>query len=193
MNQLTQSLFGQKTVTGRALLVAGMVSVLALSGCSKDESETYSSESGAGVSAPAPSQPSAADVKQPVQAEPAPQVAEPADAQEIKEAVDERLDAIKQQAEDGAQQQVEEQAAAAVSTAKSGSGIYATCVGCHGGSGEGGVGPKLAGQSKDALVDKLTRYKAGEQIGPMTAMMQPIVSGLSEDDIQAVAEYITTL
>lgn len=192
MTQLKQSLFGQKTFTGRALLVAGMVSVLALAGCSSDESETYSSESGAGVSAPAPSQPSAADVKQPVPTAPAPEKME-SDAQVTEDAVEERLDEIKQEIKQDAQQDVQEQVDAAVSTAKSGSGIYATCVGCHGGSGEGGVGPKLAGQAKDALVDKLTRYKAGEQLGPMTAMMQPIVSGLSEDDIQAVAEYITTL
>ncbi|MBN2647194.1 MAG: c-type cytochrome [Thiotrichales bacterium] len=75
----------------------------------------------------------------------------------------------------------------------SGEKVYATCIGCHGAQGEGGVGPKLAGQVVADVVDKLKRYKAGEQVGPMTGMMAPMATGLSEADMQAVAEYVTKL
>ena len=30
-------------------------------------------------------------------------------------------------------------------------------------------------------------------MGPMTAMMAPMASGLSEDDMKAIADYVTTL
>ncbi|MGC9386638.1 MAG: c-type cytochrome [Hydrogenovibrio sp.] len=79
-----------------------------------------------------------------------------------------------------------------VTASPSGSDLYATCVGCHGANGEGGVGPKLAGQSKDDLVALLQKYKAGEQVGAMSAMMIPNAQQLSDDDIVIVSEYITT-
>ena len=74
--------------------------------------------------------------------------------------------------------------------ADKGAELYGQCVGCHGPSGGGGVGPRLAGQSADALIQKLKDYKAGKQLGPQTAMMAPIAQGLSDADIEAVANYI---
>lgn len=74
--------------------------------------------------------------------------------------------------------------------ADKGAAVYQQCVGCHGPSGGGGVGPRLAGQSADALMKKLHAYKAGKQMGPQTAMMAPIAQGLSDADIEAVANYI---
>lgn len=76
--------------------------------------------------------------------------------------------------------------------ADKGAEIYGQCVGCHGPTGGGGVGPKLAGQSSDALAAKLKDYKAGKQMGPQTAMMAPIAQGLSDEDVEAVANYIAT-
>lgn len=73
-----------------------------------------------------------------------------------------------------------------------GAKVYGQCVGCHGPQGGGGVGPKLAGQSADALKEKLHAYKAGKQVGPQTAMMAPMVQGLSDEEIDAVANYIAT-
>lgn len=74
--------------------------------------------------------------------------------------------------------------------ADKGAEVYGQCVGCHGPRGGGGVGPRLAGQSADALMRKLKDYKAGKQMGPQTAMMAPIAQGLSDADIEAVANYI---
>ncbi len=68
-----------------------------------------------------------------------------------------------------------------------------TCVGCHGANGEGGVGPKLAGQSAKEIAEKLHEYKAGKQRGPMTSMMAPMAQGLSDQDIENIAAYIATL
>lgn len=104
--------------------------------------------------------------------------------------------APQEKAETAMQEMVEAKATEAMADAASGvSGekVYATCVGCHGAAGEGGVGPKLAGQDVASVVDKLQRYKAGEQIGPMTGMMAPMAAGLSDEDMQAVAEYVNTL
>ncbi len=73
-----------------------------------------------------------------------------------------------------------------------GAEIYEQCVGCHGPTGGGGVGPKLQGQAKEALIAKLKAYKAGQQRGPQTALMAPIAQGLSDEDIEKVANYIAT-
>jgi len=83
--------------------------------------------------------------------------------------------------------------AAYAGDAAAGQAAYATCVGCHGANGEGGVGPKLAGQSAAAIKDKLHKYKAGEQVGPMTSMMAPMATGLSDADIENIAAYVATM
>lgn len=70
---------------------------------------------------------------------------------------------------------------------------YAGCIACHGAAGEGGVGPQLAGQDTAAIVDKLTRYKAGETLGSQSALMWSQAAQLSENDIDNLAAYISTL
>ncbi|RUM90405.1 MAG: cytochrome C [Thiomicrospira sp.] len=84
-------------------------------------------------------------------------------------------------------------AANAGGNATAGQSSYSTCVGCHGAAGEGGVGPKLAGQSAADIKAKLHKYKAGEQVGPMTSMMAPMAAGLSDADIENIAAYVATL
>jgi cytochrome c553 len=84
-------------------------------------------------------------------------------------------------------------AAAQAADASAGQASYATCVGCHGMAGEGGVGPQLAGQPAAAIVTKLHKYKNGEQVGPMTAMMAPMAGGLSDADIANIAAYTASL
>ncbi|MDG6778439.1 c-type cytochrome [Thiomicrorhabdus sp. zzn3] len=83
--------------------------------------------------------------------------------------------------------------AAHAGDAAAGQAAYATCAGCHGGAGEGGVGPKLAGQAAADISAKLHKYKAGEQVGPMTSMMAPMAAGLSDADIENIAAYVATL
>lgn len=75
-----------------------------------------------------------------------------------------------------------------------GKAIYdSTCTVCHGPTAQGmAIYPKLAGQSADDLAAKLQTYKAGEQVGAMSAVMFPTAQGLSDEDIQAVTAYIAT-
>lgn len=74
----------------------------------------------------------------------------------------------------------------------SGESLYATCIGCHGATGAGGVGPQLSGKTKEFLVDRIKTYRAGEQVGPMTAMMAPMVSAMTDEEINRVVDYILT-
>jgi cytochrome c553 len=53
---------------------------------------------------------------------------------------------------------------------------YTACAACHGLNGEGGVGPKLQGQTKDAIVSMVTQYKNGETRGAQSALMWGQVS-----------------
>ncbi|MDM7323359.1 MAG: c-type cytochrome [Gammaproteobacteria bacterium] len=81
-------------------------------------------------------------------------------------------------------------AAAAASDAAAGQAKYATCAACHGANGEGsGVFPKLAGLSASDVEGKLKKYRAGEQVGPMTSMMAPNAANLSDADIANLAAH----
>lgn len=74
-----------------------------------------------------------------------------------------------------------------------GKGAYSTCMGCHGAAGEGGVGPKVAGQDAAVLAEKMVKYRAGEQVGPLTAMMAPMAAGLSDADIENLSAYMAQM
>ncbi len=69
---------------------------------------------------------------------------------------------------------------------------YAACGACHGANGGGGVGPQLAGQTAEYIVNRLNQYKAGEKVGSQSNMMWAQAGGLSDTDIQDLAEYVTT-
>jgi len=71
---------------------------------------------------------------------------------------------------------------------------YAACISCHGAGGEGmGIFPKIAGQSADYVAEKLKAYRAGEPVGPNTALMAPMAMGLSDEAIADLAVYVATL
>ena len=80
----------------------------------------------------------------------------------------------------------------ALAPADKGKQLYPVCAACHGGKGEGGIGPALAGQTSDAIASKLIAYKAGETIGAQSALMWGQAAGLSEEDIANLAAYIST-
>ena len=69
--------------------------------------------------------------------------------------------------------------------------IWTTCAACHGAQGQGGIGPKLAGQSADDIISKLLKYKAGEPVGPQSAMMYPTAQKLTEGQIGMIGVYIS--
>lgn len=66
------------------------------------------------------------------------------------------------------------------------------CLACHGAQGAGqAIFPSVQGQSADYLVDKLTRYRAGETVGQHTALMAPHARDLSDEDIANLAAYMS--
>lgn len=187
---------GVKMEFKKTLLVAGLSALftLGLVGCSDDSSGDLTSDSGKGVSVPAASQPSAADVKQP--APTALKEATDDAVEKVKDTAAEVTEKVKEtatEAKEVIKEKAEKVVAAVTPSTKSGSEIYGSCIGCHGAAGEGGVGPQLAGQSQADAVAKLHKYKSGEQVGPMTAMMAPMAQGLSDAEIEAVAEYTAGL
>ena len=68
--------------------------------------------------------------------------------------------------------------------------LWAGCAACHGVEGGGGVGPMLAGQSADDIINKLTIYKNGGQIGAQSALMWGQASMLTEQDIETIGKFI---
>ena len=68
--------------------------------------------------------------------------------------------------------------------------LWAGCAACHGNDGGGGVGPSLAGQTSDYIIDKLTIYRNGGDVGPQSALMWGQASMLSEDDIKTIGEFV---
>jgi cytochrome c553 len=70
---------------------------------------------------------------------------------------------------------------------------YAACVACHGATGQGGMGPKLAGQKAEVIEKKLTIYKNKGQVGPQSQLMWGFSAGLTPADIKDIAAYTATL
>jgi cytochrome c len=70
---------------------------------------------------------------------------------------------------------------------------YPACGACHGGNGGGGVGPALKGRDVDYIVGRLNAYREGEKVGNQSNLMWGQAAGLSDQDIQDLAEYIATL
>ena len=76
--------------------------------------------------------------------------------------------------------------------ATQGKAKYASCAACHGAQGQGGAGPKLAGQKPEVIVQKLTTYKNKGQIGAQSQLMWGMSAALSADDIKNIAAYTAT-
>jgi len=64
------------------------------------------------------------------------------------------------------------------------------CIFCHGPLGEGSAtGPRLAGQNVMYIQSQFKAFASGSRQTAQSALMQPVVAGLSDDDIKAVAHY----
>jgi cytochrome c553 len=76
---------------------------------------------------------------------------------------------------------------------EAGKAKYQVCASCHGPEGKGqAIFPGIAGQDADYIAGKLNQYRAGEQVGPNTALMAPHAAALSDDDIANVSAYIAS-
>jgi len=70
-------------------------------------------------------------------------------------------------------------------------GLWAGCAACHGQNGQGmGAFPRLAGQSADDIISKLTTYKNRGEVGNMSSTMWAQAGQLSENDIETLGKFI---
>jgi cytochrome c553 len=78
-----------------------------------------------------------------------------------------------------------------------GKAAYAKCAGCHGADGKTqalGKSAVVAGQSAADLEAALLEYKAGTRnVSGMGTLMKGQVASMSDDEIKAVAEYMSGL
>jgi cytochrome c553 len=75
------------------------------------------------------------------------------------------------------------------------SGVTA-CIACHGPRGEGvplANYPRIGGQHAQYLRQELREYRAGERRTDRAAMMREIAARMTDEEIEAVAEYIQGL
>ncbi|WP_425091014.1 c-type cytochrome [Tropicimonas sp. S265A] len=87
--------------------------------------------------------------------------------------------------------------AAAISAAQAGDvtvgqELYGdTCANCHGPTAKGMASyPGLAGKEQGYLINRLETYRAGEKVGPNSALMIPMAADLSDDDIANIAAFL---
>jgi len=89
-------------------------------------------------------------------------------------------------------------AVSAPAAAQDGATLYSAkgCIACHGGDAASPINPaypKLAGQNKQYLVQQIKDIQSGARDNGQTAQMKPIVSGLSDAEIQSIADYLSSL
>jgi cytochrome c len=87
-------------------------------------------------------------------------------------------------------------AAAPAAAADPGAAAYQAkgCAGCHGPDGKTtpmGTYPKIAGQSAVYLLAQMQDIKSGTRANGQTAMMKPIIGGVSDDEMKAMAEWLS--
>ncbi len=70
------------------------------------------------------------------------------------------------------------------------------CITCHGPEGKAPIQstyPKLAGQNKEYLVQQATDIQSGARNNGLTNVMKPIVANVTADEIEAIAEYLSSI
>ena len=72
------------------------------------------------------------------------------------------------------------------------------CVNCHGERGKGkspniAVFPVIGGQHRDYIIKELTDLRAGTRANDPAGMMENIAKGLSDEEIKALANYLSSL
>ncbi len=69
------------------------------------------------------------------------------------------------------------------------------CIGCHGAGGNAPIAPnypKIGMQNKEYTVNQLTDYKNNKRSNGLAALMVGMVATLTEEDIQKLADYLST-
>lgn len=67
------------------------------------------------------------------------------------------------------------------------------CRACHGPRAQGMASfPRLTGLDEEHLILRLQQYRAGETVGPNSALMEPNAVDLTDEDIVNLAAFIAT-
>ncbi len=82
--------------------------------------------------------------------------------------------------------------------AADGSALYAAkgCAACHGADAKSPIMPaypKIAGQAKEYTSQQMKDIKSGARNNGQTAAMKAIIAAVSDEEIDAIAEYLATL
>jgi len=77
-------------------------------------------------------------------------------------------------------------------------GSYGACVRCHGKKGKGkgkanALFPVIGGQQKAYVIKQLKDFKTGKRANDPAGMMAMVAKGLSDKEIEAVADYVSGL
>ncbi|GIU01413.1 hypothetical protein TSL6_19190 [Sulfurovum sp. TSL6] len=120
-------------------------------------------------------------------------------AAEAAEVVKEKAEEVAESAtsETPAAPEATEAPAAVPATPPASPAAYAKCKGCHGANGKTkalGKSAVIAGQDKEALITSLNEYKAGtKNVAGMGSLMTAQVATMSDEEIEAVAEYLSQI
>jgi cytochrome c553 len=68
--------------------------------------------------------------------------------------------------------------------------LWSGCAACHGANGNGGIGPKLTGQTGDYISSRLVTYKNNGTVGPQSALMWGQAAMLSDSQITQLGKFI---
>lgn len=83
-------------------------------------------------------------------------------------------------------------------SAADGAALYTSkgCTACHGADAKSPIMPtypKLAGQNKEYVVEQMTDIKSGARSNGQSAAMKAIMAGVSDEEIAAIADYVSGL
>lgn len=67
------------------------------------------------------------------------------------------------------------------------------CAGCHGPTALGAVGPRLAGQQENYLVDQFKLIRDGKRTSGKSGIMVGAVKSVSDGDIAEIAKYLSAM
>ena len=70
------------------------------------------------------------------------------------------------------------------------------CFSCHGADAKTPIMPlypKLAGQNAQYALNQMLDIKSGKRANGQSAVMKGIVAGVSDDELKAIAEWLSTL
>lgn len=66
-----------------------------------------------------------------------------------------------------------------------------SCHACHGPAGKGAASyPKISGNEIEYTIEKLKAYRAGQKVGPNSALMIMMAKPLSDEEIENLAAYL---